>query len=136
MALGALTPGRAALVGGALLLAAPAGCETRNVFLVPKGVSAGTGGNIIVLPGPDGGEKPPSHADSSRPSEPDASPEADSGDAADGSSMACETTRNPQIPQPLGVYVLVDQSYAMLNQWDSVSAALKTFIGGGDELGA
>jgi hypothetical protein len=131
VALGALKPGRVALIGSALLLAAPTACETRDVFLVPKGVSAGTGGNIIVLPGADGGKKRPAHADSSM--EPDASPEADSG--ADATSMACETTRNPQVPQPLGVYVLVDQSYAMLSQWDSVSAALKTFIGGGDELG-
>lgn len=111
-------------------------CATRDVFLVPRGMSGGgAGGQITVLPRHDGGPKPPHHVESGTPP-PDAdSPETDSGDAPDVGSTACETTRTAQSPQPLGVYVLVDQSYAMLTQWDAVSAALKTFIGGGDELG-
>jgi hypothetical protein len=135
VALGPLTRKRAALVGW-LLLAGPAACEGRNVFLVPPGVAAGAGGDVTVLPSDDAGHKPALHVDSGKRTTPDGSPETDSGSSPDASPVACETTpRNHQIPQPLGVYVLVDQSYAMLTQWDSVSAALKTFIGGGDELG-
>jgi hypothetical protein len=135
MALGALTRKRAALIASSLLFVCPVACETRNVFLVPKGGSGGAAGNITVVPNNDAGHHPSFKVDSGPPPESDAALETDSGDAADGNSVACETTRNPQVPQPLGVYVLVDQSYAMLTQWDSVSAALTTFIGGGDELG-
>jgi hypothetical protein len=51
----------------------------------------------------------------------------------DAGDLACETTRTAQVPQQLGVYMLVDQSTAMLAQWAAVSNGLQTFIAGSDE---
>jgi hypothetical protein len=106
------------------------------VFLVPLPQGSGGDANVIHLSDAGHGKMPP-HKDSGvvhsaggaggTKAEPDAS-----GDAGE---LSCETTRANQVPQPLGVYVLVDQSNAMLAQWASVSNGLQTFIAGSDELG-
>jgi len=112
-------------------------CETRSVFLVPR-ASVGAGGASIIHVG-DAGAKHPLHGDAGaggasagsggKPAKDATVPTLDAGD------VSCVATRNQQIPQPLGVYVVIDQSNAMLQQWDMVSAGLQDFIRGSDELG-
>jgi hypothetical protein len=57
------------------------------------------------------------------------------GGVRDGATPTCEKQGNPQQPQPLGVYLMVDQSTAMQNQWAAVSAALGQFIQDSERLG-
>jgi hypothetical protein len=113
-------------------------CETRGVYLVPSVSKVSGGGGSTVIQVSDGGHGNAAHEDSGVVhATGGARQEKDSGPAhdADGGDVSCETTRSTQVPQPLGVYVLVDQSNAMLAQWVSVSNGLQTFIAGSDELG-
>jgi hypothetical protein len=48
-------------------------------------------------------------------------------DAGD-SAPRCETNRYTAVPEPLGVYLMVDQSVSMTDRWSSVVAALDEFI--------
>lgn len=59
----------------------------------------------------------------------------DEGGLRDSGRPACEKQRNPEEPQPLGVYIMVDQSTAMKSQWTPVSDALQQFIRESDQLG-
>ncbi|HEX4338980.1 MAG TPA: hypothetical protein VH062_23900 [Polyangiaceae bacterium] len=138
MARGALS--RHSVVIAAVLGTAFAGCETRSVFLVPHAQVSAGGSAVIHLPDAgSGGRKV--HVDAgSGGGGASAGGDVSTTDTGaprndDGGDVACETTRNQQIPQPLGVYVIVDQSNAMLQKWDAVSAGLQTFISGSDELG-
>lgn len=133
---------RLALSAGAVSLALSLGtsaCNTRGVYLVPSAskVSGGGWSTVIQVSGgrgnathEDAGGGAPATGGSTGGTE-DSGPAHD----GDGGDLACETTRTNQIPQPLGVYVLVDQSNGMLAQWVSVSNGLQTFIAGSDELG-
>jgi hypothetical protein len=131
----ALTAGLASL-GLALCTA----CDTRGVYLVSGGSKVSGGGGSTVIHVTDGGGAggKAAHKDAGMTHGTGGAPgKEDSGSTheADGGDLSCETTRTPQVPQPLGVYVLVDQSNAMLAQWVSVSNGLQTFIAGSDELG-
>jgi hypothetical protein len=129
----------AAVAGAAVVAAWVAACETRSVFLVPKGAATATQG---TLPHDAGRPPPASHPVEAGhhpiPMDNDAgAPHRDAGmKRVDGGHLACETQRYQQVPQPLGIYVLVDQSNAMLQQWDAVSTALSAFFRESDELGA
>lgn len=48
--------------------------------------------------------------------------------APDSGRLACETTRIEQLPQPLGIYVMMDKSNAMVAPWLEVSHDLEQFI--------
>ncbi|HVW29327.1 MAG TPA: hypothetical protein VHC69_28365 [Polyangiaceae bacterium] len=123
-----------ALALGAALFASA--CETRSVFLVPRATESGGGGGATVIHVGDAGRAKPPHKDAGvMPASGGSSSAPDSGPTEDSGDLACVTTRAPQVPQPLGVYMIIDQSYAMLAQWAAVSAGLQTFISGSDELG-
>ena len=112
-------------------------CAKRDVYLVSGHSTAGvggSGGSTSVSPMDGGHVRPPSHLDSGKPSSTGGrSAVADSGEP--DASEACVTTRTSQIPQPLGVYIIIDQSYSMLANWTEVSQGLQQFIAGSDELG-
>jgi hypothetical protein len=121
----------------ALGVFAPA-CETRNVHLVPDLVKGAGGTTAMHMTDGGGGKR--AHKDAGvvhATGGAGGMGHFDSGLAhdADGGDLSCVTTRTPQVPQPLGVYMIVDQSNAMLAQWASVSNGLQTFIAGSDELG-
>jgi hypothetical protein len=48
--------------------------------------------------------------------------------ARDGGPDGCETTRVASVLQPLGVYIMVDQSSSMVTLWDPVVSALDGFV--------
>jgi hypothetical protein len=95
------------------------------VFLVPTGSAE------------DASIEPPPETEGGVLHTPDAHmvPPEDSGqtlhprgrDAGD-SGPRCETNRYPEVSQPLGVYLMVDQSVPMRPAWNSVVTALKDFI--------
>jgi hypothetical protein len=111
-------------VAASLFTACVVGCETRDVYLVPFGsplhVDAGHHGSGGASPSLDAGRRPHDSGvmfppDSGRP--------------------ACETSRYPEVPQALGVYVMVDQSSTMNPVWGAVSDALSQFIQQSGTLG-
>lgn len=132
------TVGRGVALVAALAVAWVGACQTRQVFLVPKGASVKTAdahpepdAEPSIIPPPVEAGKPHVPKKDAGVRHPEAGMKRD-----DGGHLACETQRTQQVPQPLGVYILVDQSNAMLQQWDSVSGALKSFISESHELGA
>jgi hypothetical protein len=109
------------LVAGAALGALPA-CSKRTVFLVPPlGAVSQDGGR--------GGPREPVDAGHPRQPAPDARPvpPLDAG-THDADRLACETRRIQQQPQPLGIYVMMDKSNAMVAPWLEVSHDLEAFI--------
>lgn len=99
-------------------------CDTRTVYLVPIGASlSGAGGKVAV----DSGGASGSGGANVLP--------MDEGGVLDSGRPACEKQRYPEEPQPLGVYIMVDQSTAMKSQWTSVSNALQQFIRESAQLG-
>lgn len=133
MALRSLSAGAVSLA----LSVCTSACDTRGVYLVPSAskVTGGGGSTVIRVFEDAGGGKPPRKDASMGHATGGAGGKEDSGSTHedDGGELDCVTTRTPQVPQPLGVYVLVDQSNAMLAQWTSVSNGLTTFIAGSDE---
>jgi hypothetical protein len=123
VALERLTLARAARIFALGLLSSA--CNGRTVYLVPFSTSSnGSGG---AMPALDAGTHPQSSGGATML-------HVDSG-VRDGAAPTCEKQGNPQQPQPLGVYLMVDQSPAMQNQWDAVSAALSQFIQDSASLG-
>jgi len=96
-------------------------CGTRDVYLVGSGVSMehrDSGGD-----GRDAGQAdvvtPPRRNEA----------------GADVGPVTCETRRDPEQLKPLGVYLMVDQSLAMLAFWSGVSTALQQFVADSEGLG-
>jgi hypothetical protein len=115
---------RALTAGGFVALTCAAtvslGCSTREVFLVPLGSEedAATVKADAGSPPPDAHEAPEESGTSLNPK----------GRDAGDSGPRCETNRYTEVPQPLGVYLMVDQSVPMHDPWNSVVTALKDFI--------
>jgi len=105
---------RFAVLAGMVSLPA---CEVREVHLVPSFVTAGGGG----------GEGPPDGG----------GPPADSGPwiVDSGTRPACALEQYQPELQPLGVYVMVDQSSSMELAWAPVVSALEQFIEESGRLG-
>lgn len=103
-----------------VVAAAVAGCATRDVYLVPTGSV-----DAAVVEKPDT-SLPPPKPDAPAPEESGIlhPPHRDAGD----SGTQCEKNRYKEVPEPLGVYLMVDQSVPMKAPWASVVTALKDFI--------
>lgn len=99
---------------------ASSGCGTREVFLVPAGSTedASLSMREASTLAPEAHTEPPEVGPSLKPR----------GRDAGDSGPRCETDRYHEVTQPLGVYLMVDQSSPMHDRWDSVVAALKEFI--------
>src|SRR5262249_31189906 len=101
-----------------------AACGKRDVYLVPTG-SASDASSASSSGPRDSGTLPKLDAHAAPEVGPSLNPRGrDAGD----SGPRCETNRYTEVPQPLGVYLMVDQSVSMQDRWNSVVAALKDFI--------
>jgi hypothetical protein len=96
-------------------------CSTRDVYLVPSGSPK----DASVVRGPDGTfvRPPDAHVPDVGPP-PFPTGRRDAGD----SGPRCETDRYTQVTDPLGVYLMVDQSASMESRWKDVVTALGDFI--------
>ncbi|HVU02193.1 MAG TPA: hypothetical protein VHE30_10585 [Polyangiaceae bacterium] len=113
--------GRLSVATVVSLVAFASGCRTRDVFLAPREQSLQA----------DAGRGSGGRQDSGMPPE-------DSGiwlHTDGGRRPSCETSRYPEEPQPLGVYIMIDQSSAMGFLWPTVTGALSEFIQQSGALG-
>lgn len=116
--------GRAPLL---VALGALPGCHDRNVYLVPGATKASS-----RIDASAGGA--PEQEDTGTPLHPPPPPTA-MRDADPPSEAAvldhystCETDRYPETPQPLGIYLIVDQSKSIEPEWSTVVNTLEGFI--------
>jgi hypothetical protein len=107
---------RAALV---LLACVVSSCSTRDVFLVPEARTVARKDAGSHLPRDAGPKSPPSDASVLRLV-----------DAArgEGGRPSCFPRRTDEPAEPVGIYLMVDQSAAMQPFWDDLSSALRDFI--------
>jgi hypothetical protein len=113
------------LLCGALGFVVAPGCSTRDVYLVAAFSASPRDASVTPLAEAGPVVPPPRDA-------------ATIGfDAAsdDGGRSRCETTRTHEQPQPLGIYMMVDQSTAMLAKWGSVASGLQSFLNKSNALG-
>jgi len=118
--------GRASL--SLVVLGASPGCHDRDVYLVPRSTKASSISDASAGGAPekeDTGTRqhPPPPPTGMR----DADPPPSEAAAVDHYST-CETDRYPERPQPLGIYLIVDQSKSIESEWSTVVSTLEGFI--------
>jgi hypothetical protein len=108
-------------------LGASPGCHDRAVYLVPGSTKASS-----IIDASAGGAPEKEDTGTLRPPPPpptgmrDADPPSEAGTVDHYST--CETDRYPATPQPLGIYLIVDQSASIQPEWSTVVSTLEGFV--------